>query len=136
MITLDTSGLYALVNRADPGHQQAKDLVLGDPGPYLLPAAAMGELAYLIESRLGASVMDGVVSDLQSGGLTIDCGDTDLARIRELTSRYADLELGFVDAAVIACAERNGGAVLTFDQRDFSVVAGEGTIAPVPGLSA
>lgn len=132
MITLDTSGLYALVNRADPGHEPAKEVVLGDPGPYLVPAATLGELAYLIENRLGAAVMDGVVSDLQSGGLMPDCGDTDLARIRELVSRYADLELGFVDAAVIACAERNGGTVLTFDQRDFSVVAREGLIEPLP----
>ena len=42
--------------------------------------------------------------------------------------RYKDLPLGFGDAAVVACAERTGGRVLSFDRRDFSVVAGEGTI--------
>jgi predicted nucleic acid-binding protein len=65
---------------------------------------------------------------------TIDYGETDLARIRELVARYADLSLGFVDAAVIACAERSGGRVLTFDLRDFGVVAAEGTITVLPAL--
>jgi uncharacterized protein len=46
--------------------------------------------------------------------------------------RYPDLELGFTDAAVIACAERNGGKVLTFDRRDFDVVAREGRITILP----
>jgi hypothetical protein len=36
------------------------------------------------------------------------------------------------DAAVIACAERSGGRVLTFDLRDFGVVAAEGTITVLP----
>jgi hypothetical protein len=39
--------------------------------------------------------------------------------------------LGAADAAVVACAERNGGRVLTVD-RDFGVVAGEGTITVLP----
>ena len=46
--------------------------------------------------------------------------------------RYADLPLGFADAAVIACAERNGGRVMTFDRSDFDVVAAEGPITIVP----
>jgi len=63
----------------------------------------------------------------------LDCGESDLGRARQLLGRYADLALGFVDAAVIACAERNGGRVLTFDLRDFGVVAAEGTITILPG---
>ena len=32
-----------------------------------------------------------------------------------------------------ACAERNGGKVVTLDRRDFGVVAREGTITVLPG---
>jgi predicted nucleic acid-binding protein len=39
--------------------------------------------------------------------------------------------LGATDAAVVACAERTGGRVLTVD-RDFAVVAGAGTITVLP----
>ncbi len=69
---------------------------------------------------------------MESGVLTLLCGDGDLPRIRDLVRRYADLPLGYVDAAVIACAERHGGRVLTLDRRHFGVVAREGTISLRP----
>lgn len=133
MITLDTSGLFALMNRRDPAHQKARKALLADPGPYLVPAGILGEISYLLERRYGISALDAFLEDLESGTFRLDCGEGDLARVRALASRYADLPLGFADAAVIACAERNGGAVLTLDRRDFGVVAREGRITLLPG---
>lgn len=132
MITLDTSALYALLNRRDRAHEAAVQAFENDPGPYLVPAATLGEIAFLVEERLGIQVLDLLLADLESGAYTIDCGEADLGRTRELVARYADLSLGYVDAAVIACAERSGGRVLTFDLRDFGVVAAEGTITVLP----
>lgn len=54
--------------------------------------------------------------------------EADLPRIRALVTRYRDLPLGYADAAVVACAERNRAYVLTFDLRHFMPVASEGTI--------
>ena len=132
MITLDTSGLYALLNRRDPAHAAAVETLNGDAGPYLVPAATLGEVAFLVEQRLGIRVLDLLLADLESGAYTLDCGEADMGRTRQLVKRYEDLALGFVDAAVIACTERSGGRVLTFDLRDFGVVAGEGTITVLP----
>lgn len=51
--------------------------------------------------------------------LTLD----DLQRSAELECEYADLDLGLVDASVIALCERLGETkVATLDRRDFSVV--------------
>jgi len=132
LITLDTSALYALLNRRDRAHEAAVQAFENDPGPYLVPAATLGEIAFLVEERLGIEVLDLLLADLESGAYTIDCGEADLGRTRELVARYGDLSLGYVDAAVIACAERSGGCVLTFDLRDFGVVAAEGTIRVLP----
>ena len=132
MITLDTSALYALLNRRDAAHSAAVKALDSDSGPYLVPAATLGEIAFLIEQRLGMAALDLLLADLQSGAYTLDCDEGDIGRTRALVERYADLSLGLVDAAVIACAERNGGRVLTFDRRDFGVVAAEGTIAILP----
>jgi predicted nucleic acid-binding protein len=135
MITLDTSGIFALLNRADPDHEPVKEILFDDPGPYLVPAGILAEIAYLIERRLGTEVLDGFILDLEAGGFTLDCGEEDLPRIRELVQRYADLPLGFADASVIACAERGSerqGRVLTLDRRHFGVVAREGSITPLP----
>jgi predicted nucleic acid-binding protein len=132
LITLDTSGLFALLNRRDPDHRRAREALLEDSGPYLVPAGILAEVAYLVERRLGVGVLERFVLDLESGALTLECGEEDLPRIRELALRYADLPLGFADASVISCAERSGGGVLTLDRRDFDVVAGEGKITPLP----
>ena len=134
MITLDTSALYALLNRRDRGHAVAVETLNSDPGPYLVPAATLGEIAFLVEERLGSKVLDLLLADLESGAYTLDCSEADLGRARQLVLRYEDLSLGYVDAAVIACAERSGGRVMTFDLRDFGVVAAEGTITILPTL--
>jgi predicted nucleic acid-binding protein len=132
VITLDTSGLFALMNRRDPAHQKARKALLADPGPYLVPAGVLGEIGYLLERRYGIKALDAFLEDLESGTFRLDCGEGDLARVRALASRYADLPLGFADATVIACAERNGGTVLTLDRRDFGAVAREGRIVLLP----
>jgi predicted nucleic acid-binding protein len=132
LITFDTSGVYALVNRRDPDHARVRRVLDEDTGPYLMPAGILGELAFLIESRLGTQVLDAVLQDLESGDFVYECGEKDFRRIRALVGRYADLPLGYADAAVIACAERNQGKVLTLDERDFGVVAAEGTIQLLP----
>ena len=133
MITLDSSALFALLNRADPGHAAVLDVLARDRGPHIVPAGILAETAYLVETRYGVQVMDRLLGDLEAGVFTLDCGERDLGRIRALANRYADLPLGFSDAAVVACAERNGGQVLTLDWRDFGVVAREGTITVLPG---
>jgi predicted nucleic acid-binding protein len=127
VITLDSSGLFTLLNRRDPDHERARAALGAAGAPYLVPASILTEIAYLIEQRM-PTAMDPFLGDLEDRAYSIDCGDTDMPRIRELVKRYADLGLGLADAAVIACAERRGGAALTFDRRDFDVVAREGTI--------
>jgi uncharacterized protein len=133
VITLDSSALFALLNRADPGHAAVLDVLARDRGPHIVPAGILAKTAYLVETRYGVQVMDRLLGDLEAGVFTLDCGERDLGRIRALANRYAGLPLGFSEAAVVACAERNGGQVLTLDRRDFGVVAREGTITVLPG---
>lgn len=131
MVTLDTSALLALLDRREPNHEHAARALEEAGPPYLVPGAVLGEIAYLVERRLGLRALDALLDDLESGALGLECGEDDVPRVRALVQRYADLALGLVDAAVVACGERNGGNVLAFD-RDFSVVAREGTIAVLP----
>lgn len=132
LITLDTSGLFALLNRKDRDHERVKVAFSEDPGPYLVPSGILAEISYMIERRLGMRMLQTFVSDLEARRFALECGEEDLPRIRELVDRYEDLPLGFADASVISCAERNGGRVLTLDLRHFGVVAGEGSISLLP----
>jgi len=133
VLTLDTSGLIALVSPTDRNHQQAVAVVEADKGPFFIPMGIMAEIAYILEQRAGMFLLLYFLQDLRSGAYEVDCGDGDLDRIEALVRRYADLRLGYADSAVVACAERHGGRVLTTDRRHFPVVArGEGTIHPLP----
>ena len=80
----------------------------------LVPVGILAEISYLIERRVPRA-LDPFLADLASGAFTPDCGLDELARVRQLVSRYAELPLGYADAAVIACAERRGQRVLTLD---------------------
>lgn len=133
-LTLDTSALVSIANTHDPQHRSVVETLASDPGPFVVPAGVLAEAAYMLEARLGPESLRAFLGDLEGGRLLLDCGDQDWSRIAEVVERYGDLPLGFADAAVVACAERRGGLVLTLD-RDFEVVAGEGRIRPVPGGS-
>ena len=65
-----------------------------DPGPYLVPAPTLGEVAYLVEERLGIKVLDLLLADLESGAYTLDCGEADLGRAWQLVQRYEDSSAG------------------------------------------
>ena len=132
LITLDTSAVLPLLDRRDPDYKRVREAFVADGGPYLIPAWILAEVGYIVEQRLKARALDVFLADLESAAFALECGDSDVARIRELVARYADLPLGVADAAVIACAERNGGRVLTLDA-DFLVVARERKISVQPG---
>jgi predicted nucleic acid-binding protein len=138
VITLDTSGFWAATNRGDPFYSDARAVLAEDPGPWIIPAAILTEVAWIIEARsharaIALDTLIDFLADLSSDQYSLSCGEQDFGRISELVRSYADLGLDFADAAVVACAERNGGRVLTTDRRHFHVVArGEKTITVWP----
>ena len=132
VITLDTSGIVAGLNRSDRHHADAARALAAGRGPTVVPLGIMAEVAFVLGQTLGEHATTAFLMGLEHGDSLLDCGDADLPRIRELMSRYVALGLGFADAAVLACAERNGGAVLTFDRRGFEVIAREVPISLVP----
>ncbi|MDQ6746550.1 MAG: VapC toxin family PIN domain ribonuclease, partial [Candidatus Dormibacteraeota bacterium] len=102
-------------------------------GPYLVPTVVLAEIGCMVGRELGEKVLDEVLGNIESGALQLDCGLDDVPRLRTLLTQYPDFDLEVTDAAVIACAERNGGRVLTLDRRDMEVVARGRSITPVPG---
>ncbi len=82
------------------------------------------EAAWLIETRLGPAVEARFLTVVTSPRFTItDLVDTDYQRAIALIGAYTDLGLGFVDASIIAIAERhNATQIATLNHRDFAVV--------------
>ncbi len=135
VITLDTSGIVALFSRSDRHHAEAARAIAAHRGPTVVPLGILAEVQHVLSTRLAPSAAVAFLEGLERGESLLDCGDADVPRVRELMVRYGELPLGFADAAVVACAERNGGPVLTFDRRDFEVVARDVPITLVPSLA-
>ena len=120
----DTGPLYAAVDEGDADHASCAALLTESVEPRLVPAPVLVELEWLVTSRLGGPVFDTVLADIESGAFRIiDLVSEDYERVRALCREYADLPLGFVDAAVLAVTERLGEPKLaTLDRRHFHVV--------------
>ena len=120
----DTGVLYADAVARDRDHERCVQLLEGWPDPLVTPAPVIVELDWLARSRRVSAVIDGVLRAIETGGLYVEeLALDDYARIRELCRRYDDLPLGFVDASVIAVAERlSERTIATLDHRHFPVV--------------
>lgn len=132
MTVLDTSAILAIGDLRDRNHDAAQAALAAERDRSVVPAGILAEVDHMLTVRVGGHAMLEVLDALMDGSLLLDCGELDPPRIRELMGRYGDLPLGFADAAVVACAERNGGRILTFDRRDFDVVAADVGLTIVP----
>ncbi|MGQ0562638.1 MAG: type II toxin-antitoxin system VapC family toxin [Gemmatimonadota bacterium] len=123
MIVADTSGMLALFDAADQHHQALLSWYEVDPDGWVLPWAVLPELDYML-MRIDARAELAFVRDLADARYVIEWGEPrDLARARELCGRYRALQLGLVDAVVMAIAERlKADAIATLDLRHFGTV--------------
>jgi hypothetical protein len=120
----DTGPLYAAMDRADTDHDTCKQLLSDSSELLLVPAPVVVELEWLTSSRLGLLPFSSFLADVEADLLRIvDLIRADYVRVGELLTRYADLQLGFVDAAVIAIVERlNEHKLATLDHRHFATI--------------
>jgi len=121
---LDTSFLFALVNRKDRNHERVFKVVQTINKSLILPVSVLPEICYLIGSRLGYKVMCNFLEQLTNGDVILETITViDLKRTVEIMNQYADTHLDFVDATIVSIAERlNISCILTLDRRDFSII--------------
>lgn len=121
---LDTSFLLALTNIKDRYHQRVLAVAESLDETLVLPITVLPEVSYLIGSRLGHSVMRLFLRGVVAENVTIEMVTlTDLKRVLEILDVYADSHLDFVDATIVALAERLGVTrILTLDRRDFTMI--------------
>jgi len=90
----------------------------------VIPVCVLVKVDYWVHKVLGASTWQVMTEDIDRGAYHIaELTVADLTRAAELGAAYPNLDLGLVDASVIALTERlNETKVATLDRRDFSVV--------------
>lgn len=123
-LILDTGPLYASLDRSDADHAACRKLIDEADELRVIPAPVLVELDYWIHHRLHQGVLVALLDDLIAGAYHVEhLQPDDYRRIRELCDRYADSDIGYVDAAVLAIVERLGEAKLaTLDHRHFAIL--------------
>src|ERR671918_1184669 len=123
-LLVDSGPLIAHLDADDLRHAGCRELLETYPGPLIVPALCVTEVAYLVGSRGNVRAELRFLEALIAGSPVVEqLHPADLPRVAELVAIYRELPLGTVDASVVAAAERLGvTAIATLDRRDFSVV--------------
>lgn len=123
MLLVDTGVFVSAADRSEHRHSECVALLRERQDLYVA-GPVIPETAWMLESRLGPFAEERFVSLVTSGRIEIvDLVSVDYLRVLALIRRYADLGLGFVDASIVAVAERlQVTTIATLNRRDFAVV--------------
>ena len=123
-LILDTGPLVAAADRDDAAHTSCRELIDRADELLVVPSPVLPEFDYLASGAVGPGPMISILRDIEAGAVVVeDLEVDDYLRVRELMDAYADMDVGFVDAAVLAIVERLGEVKLaTLDRRHFSAM--------------
>lgn len=121
-LVCDANVIIAALDLQDAQHSRCATLLEG--GGTTIPAPAIVEIDWVTRTRGTAGAMDALLASIDRREvLVVNLDEEDYRRVRFLQHQYADLPLEFVDAAVVAIAERlEQTRVATLDRRHFSII--------------
>jgi hypothetical protein len=121
-LLLDTGVVYALADADDSWHDRARALLSRQREPLLVPVTAVPEITCLLRKRLRPQTERLFLESIVGGELGVEALTADdWRRSVELLETYS--EIGFVDASVVAIAERlRLTTIATTDRRHFSKI--------------
>ncbi len=116
----DTGPLVAATNRRDKAHRLAATLVSELGRDLIIPDLVVVEVDQLLRARVSKAAALAFLAALSAGEHEVAfLSQGLLGRAFEIDSRFSELDLGLVDASVMAYAERHELPILTFDFEDF-----------------
>ena len=126
-VIADTGPLYALIDSSDAWHKRVVEWWRRNSEPVVIPMCVLPEVCYLLHTRISQQAEAAFVRAICDGEFIIEPLEfDDVIRADAVLRKYSDLDFGFVDASVIATAERlDATDILTTDRRHFSAVRPE-----------
>jgi uncharacterized protein len=123
-VLVDTGAIVAMVNEGDSHHRDVVRCLQQTSERLLVPVSVLPEVDYLLTKRFSPHVAIAAIESVTTGEFRLErVTEADLPRILELMRQYADSNIGFVDASIVAVAERlNVSRILTLDRRHFGVI--------------
>jgi predicted nucleic acid-binding protein len=122
-LVIDSGVLYATLDAGDADHEACTALLGTAREPRVVPAPVLAEVDWLC-AQSSTERFGPVLEQIGFGALVVeDLLPEDYRRVLHLLKTYADLRVGFVDAAVLAVTERlREPKLATLDHRHFTVM--------------
>ncbi len=123
-VVADTGALYALMDEDDKWHGDAKRILEEKELELILPSTVIPEVCYLTNKYLGIEAELGFLKSIVEGEIIVEEVEIrDYRSALKYIEKYKDINIGFVDAIVIAVAERlEIYNLFTIDRRHFSQI--------------
>lgn len=123
-VLLDSGFLFASLNTSEAEHEATIRVLKTIREAIVLPVPAITEVAYLLARDISNQAAADFIARLAATELTLETPrQEDYLRSAEILRQYSDANLDFVDALIVAIAERlNIKRLLTLDRRDFQLV--------------
>lgn len=124
MFLVDMGVLYAMADRDDAWHKPVKIFLEKMQDILVVPITVLPEACYLLSSHLGPESERKLISSIVQGEIRIESlAKNDFRRTLEILKTYSDMNIGFVDASLVAIAERlKIHRILTTDRKHFSII--------------
>jgi uncharacterized protein len=124
-LLVDTGIVYAYYDRSDAWHARARALMQSESRGLILPAPVIPEVDHLLGTRLGEKSRFAFYAGITGNHYFIaDLAKPAYDHVAEIAERFADLQLGFVDASLVALAAAlKVRRVATTDRRHFTPLA-------------
>lgn len=127
-IILDTSAIIGVMDRDFEKHLKLKDLVTDDRNLLIIPSPIISEISYILNKRFGVEIELLFLKEILKNAFQLEViRFTDIIRIVEILEKYKDLNIGYVDASIVAISERlKINKILTLDRRHFEILTPKG----------
>ncbi|GIX47527.1 MAG: ribonuclease VapC26 [Candidatus Tectimicrobiota bacterium] len=124
LVVVDTGVLYAMADRDDAWHDRVNAYLQAQTDTLIVPVTVLPEACYLLNTYIGQGAERQLLRSLLRGEMQVEnLTNSDLRRALTLLEQYADANIGFVDATIVAIAERRKiHRLLTIDRRHFSLI--------------
>ena len=135
MIVVDTTVVFALLDRRDRGHERARAWYEATADRLATTPLVLAEVDYFA-SRAGRAALSAFRRDVARGSYLVEWWPSAPQEIVEVAERYTDFGVSMTDASLVALAARiDSTVVATFDERHFRAIrplSGENAFTLLP----